>query len=151
MLPYPTVCLVRRTDGRAPASRRLGRRNIEPRTSNSPRRRHLFQSKVRLDLSVTSNPQKPLQNPITQRVGNPTSLSSGASKQLPSRNRNIPNFSGYKAASFTRNPDNFTEITDPKQGHFGCQYGGKGAVLATFSVQIARFSRESRFFARKSG
>jgi hypothetical protein len=27
----------------------------------------------------------------------------------------------------------------------------KAAVLATFSVQIARFSRETRFFARKLG
>ena len=48
-------------------------------------------------------------------------LSSGALKQIPSRNRKIPNFSGYKAASSTRNPGDFTEIIDPKQGDFACQ------------------------------
>jgi hypothetical protein len=73
------------------------------------------------------------------------------SKRIPSRNRTIPNLSGYKAASSTRNPGNFTEIIDPKQGDFACQQGEKSGVLATFSVQIARFSRESQFFARKSG
>jgi hypothetical protein len=80
-----------------------------------------------------------------------SSLSSGASKRFPSGDRKIPDFSGYKATPFAQIPDNFTEIIDPKQGDFGCQHGEKGAVLATFSVQIARFSRESRFFARKSG
>jgi hypothetical protein len=72
-------------------------------------------------------------------------------KQIPSRNRKIPNFSGYKAASSTRNPGNFTEIIDPKQGDFACQHGEKSAVLAIFSVQIARFSRESGFSGGKSG
>jgi hypothetical protein len=86
-------------------------------------------------------------HPVGQRLN----LSSGAPKQIPSRNRKIPNFSGYKAGSATRNPGNFTEIIDPKQGDSTCQPGEKSMVLATFSVQIARFSRESRFFARESG
>jgi hypothetical protein len=63
----------------------------------------------------------------------------------------MPKFSGYKAASSTRNPEKFTEIIDPKQGVYARQRGGKSAILATFSVQIARFSRESRFLARKLG
>jgi hypothetical protein len=58
----------------------------------------------------------------------------------------MPKFSGYKAASSTRNPGKFMEIIDPKQGDYACQQGRKSAVLATFPVQIARFSRERRFF-----
>jgi hypothetical protein len=54
-------------------------------------------------------------------------------------------------ASFKGNPEDFTEIIDAKQGDSACQQGEKGVVLATFSVQIARFSRESEFFARKLG
>ena len=90
-----------------------------------------------------------IDHPASQETG--ICLSSGAPRQIPSRNRTIPNFSGYKAASFARNPGKFTEFVDSEQGDFACQQGEKGVVLATFSVQIARFSRESRFFARKSG
>jgi hypothetical protein len=93
---------------------------------------------------------KVMRRPLMQPQATPN-LSSGASKQIPSRNRKIPNFSGYKVASFTRNPGNFTEIIDPKQGDFASQLGEKSAILATFSVQIARFSRGAIFFARKSG
>jgi hypothetical protein len=38
-----------------------------------------------------------------------------------------------------------------KQGDYACQQREKSGVLATFSVQIARFSRESEFFVRKLG
>src|SRR3954465_12548177 len=78
-------------------------------------------------------------------------LSSGALERFPLGNRKIPDFSGYRAASSTRNAGNLTEIIGPKQGDYACQQGEKSAVLAPFFVQIARFSRESGFFVRKSG
>src|SRR5947209_8663189 len=95
--------------------------------------------------------QSGINGPARRSAWDRANLSSGASERFPSGNRKISNFSGYKTASSTRNPRKFTEITDPKQGEYARQQGKKSTVLATFFMQIARFSRESEFFPRKSG
>jgi hypothetical protein len=95
--------------------------------------------------------EEALRRRAEKRVRTGVSLSAGASERFPSANRKIPNFSGYRAAFSAQNPGKFTEIIHPKQGDYACQQGENSAVLATFSVQIARFSRESESFARKSG